>query len=186
MTITGRISGVTYNREKRLLLTIETADDCVEAIDDLGDRELEVEINRKTKKRSNTANNYMWALCTKIAGKMGISKDEVYRKVIVERGIFRDFHYLTETELKTLTGAWTLLGDGWIARPLDYEPDGEHRVLRCYYGSSRYNQAQMSALIDNLEEDARALGIEIISAKEKALLLDEWDEIQKKERTKNE
>lgn len=183
MNITGTIAGVNYDRKYNMILQIKVTRGDINAFDEFGDKELDIDMQIKSKKRSRTANAYMWALCTDIAAAIGdISKDDVYRNAIIERGIFRDFHQLTEAECKTLKAAWEQLGTGWITQPLDYEPDGEHRILRCYYGSSRYNARQMRRLIEGLEEDARSFNITLITPYEKDLLLDEWDELQKKEK----
>jgi low affinity Fe/Cu permease len=47
-------------------------------------------------------------------------------------------------------------------------------VVILYYGSSSYDTAQMSALIDSLVQDAQALGIETRSPNEIQALLDEY------------
>lgn len=184
MKLTGYIAGAGYDRNGKRQITLTVNEDCFEELDTLTEKVLNIDISEKQKKRSLTANAYMWALCTDIANAMGdVSKDDVYRQAIVERGIYKDFHYLTESELKTLTAAWQLLGTGWIAQPLDYEADGEHRILRCYYGTSRYSAKRIQKVIEWLEEDARTLGLTIMSRQEASLLLTEWDKQQRKEKT---
>lgn len=189
MKINGYVEGISYSRNREMLLTIKLSrrlgEEQLNEIDGFGEKELAIEIKPKSEKRSNTANAYMWALCNDIAEKVdNIGKDDVYRQAVRERGISRDFHMLTEQEMKTLSAAWRQLGIGWLTEPLDYEPDGEHRILRCYYGTSTYNGKQMRKIIDFLEEDARNLNITLISPKEKDLLLDEWQKIKEKEKEK--
>ena len=54
---------------------------------------------------------------------------------------------------------WSQRGLGWQVEEFDSKlPDCTNLVL--YYGSSTYDTRQMSALIDSLVQDARAIGIE--------------------------
>lgn len=138
------------------------------------DKTYTVEITPKRKKRSLNANGYMWELCEKLAEANGITKEDVYRKAIKEVGVFKDFSSLSESDAKTLRTAWEMLGTGWLTEQLDYMPDGEHIIIRCYYGSSRYNTKQMSRLIDNIIEDCIACGIETMTPAELSLLKGAW------------
>lgn len=118
------------------------------------------EIVKYREKRSTTANAYMWALCRDIGEKVGLTKDEVYRDAVREMPVYKDFHDMSEDAAKTLSVAWSKLGTGWFTEQVDYEPDGEHVIVRAYYGSSTYNTKQMSRLIDLLLEQARSVGVE--------------------------
>ena len=120
----------------------------------------EYEIVKYKKKRSNRANDYMWALCRDIGDKVGLSKDEVYRDAVRAGNVYKDFHDMSEDNAETFKVAWGKLGTGWFAEQVDYEADGEHVVIRAYYGSSVYSVKQMQRLIDNLLQDAKAVGLE--------------------------
>lgn len=52
-----------------------------------------------------------------------------------------------------------------------FEKSYEHES---YHGSSVYDTKQMSRLIDNLIQDAKAVGLETMSERERSLLLTEW------------
>ena len=54
------------------------------------------------------------------------------------------------------------------------EADGDRLTLRCYKGSSTYDTKQMARLIDYLIDEAKGLGINTMSEREKSLLLIEW------------
>ena len=114
---------------------------------------------KKSAKRSLTANSYMWALCDEIGKRIGLSKNEVYRNAIREVGTYRDYT-LTPEEAKKKSEEWSKKGAGWFAEQLDFEPDGEHVILRAYYGSRCYTSERFSRLISSLIEDARSVGIE--------------------------
>ena len=70
--------------------------------------------------------------------------------------------------------AWGRQGIGWLSEQVDYEPDGEHIVIRCYYGSSVYNSRQMARLIDWLVDEAKGLGLETKPQEYVNSLLEEW------------
>ena len=50
----------------------------------------------------------------------------------------------------------------------------EFVYYRVYKGSSEYDTREMSILIDGIIDEAKALDIEVISEREKSLLLQEW------------
>ena len=138
------------------------------------DKQYTIQIAKKTKKRSRNANAYMWEMCQQLAELHGITKEEVYRAAVKDVGIFKDFQNLTEKDAQTLQTAWQMLGTGWVTEQVDYMPDGEHLIIRCYYGSSKYNTKQMSRLIDYIVQDCKACGIQTLTPNELALLESEW------------
>lgn len=162
--MTGKLTGLTFNQDGTQNITITVTSDFRQEYDELKDTEIDVEISKYFPKRSRNANNYCWELCSKIAEKMSsegtiYTKEDIYRYAIKEVGIWKDFT-LDPDAAKTLSVAWGMLGTGWISEQVDYAPDGENVVIRCYYGSSKYNTKQMSRLLDNLIQDCDALGIE--------------------------
>lgn len=136
----------------------------------------EYEIIASKKKRSLNANDYCWKLCTMIADAIRSTKEDIYRDAIKDVGIYRDFHGILPNDVKTLITAWKRQGTGWMAEQLDFDPDGEHVVIRAYYGSSVYNSKQMSRLIDWLVTEAKELGLETKPQEEVKALLESWNE----------
>lgn len=164
---------------KKSLFAVTTLSKLMQYIQSLeDDKEYELSVDTVKKKRSLNANAYMWEICGKIAEEMSkespVSKDDVYRNAIRSVGIYKDFHNQLPGDAKTLIAAWQKIGTGWLAEQLDFEQDGEHVVIRAYYGSSQYNSRQMSRLIDFIVQDAKALGIETMTPEQLALIKDEW------------
>ena len=126
-------------------------------------------------KRSKDANSLCWALCTEIGDVLRQEKEEVYREAIKQMSVFKDFHNMTQSEASTLRAAWHKLGTGWVTEQVDYEPDGDHVIIRAYYGSSTYNTKQMSRLIDILIQDAHACGIDTPEEERIQSLLRDWE-----------
>lgn len=161
-----------FNRKQRL--TLELDGDFRNLFDELKEQEVDVQVKKYRAKRSNNANAYCWQLIGELAEKMDLPSVEIYRNMIRQIGVYKDFGGLTESTAKTLKTAWEKLGLGWICEQLDYEADGDSIVLRCYYGSSSYNTKQMSRLIDSVVADCKALGIETKPPEEVARLLASW------------
>lgn len=160
----GKITGLTFNADGTQNITVTTATDLRAVYDELKDKEVEFGLNIYSPKRSRNANAYCWELCEKIAEVMSrdgtvFTKEEVYRQSIKEVGIWRDFT-LDPDDAKTLRTAWEMLGVGWVTEQVDFAPDGENVVVRCYYGSSKYSRKQMGRLLDNLIQECETLGIE--------------------------
>ena len=99
---------------------------------------------------------------------------DIYRDAIKRCGIYKDFSGLSSKDADTLRHAWEMLGTGWITEQVDFMPDGENVVIRCYYGSSQYNTKQMSRIINYIVEECNEQGIDTMLEQERTLLLQEW------------
>ena len=155
----ARIASFTYRGLNKGLLILELQGDFREQFDRLKDKDVDVEVKAYKEKRSLTSNAYLWTLLDKIAGVVGSNKESIYLDFVRQYGLFKDFT-LTEDEAKTFSVAWSKLGTGWPTEQVDYAPDGEHVVIRAYYGSSTYNTKQMSRLLEAVVEECKGLGIE--------------------------
>ena len=133
----------------------------------------DAELKEHREKRSLDANAYCWVLLDKLASVLNTTKTELYLRYIKSVGVFKDWT-LTEEEAKTFCVAWSMIGTGWPTEAVDFDSDGDRKTIRAYYGSSTYNTTQMSRLIDHIVQDAKSLGIEVISDSDRALLLEDW------------
>lgn len=144
------------------------------AIKDLDqDKPLDVLLETHNEKRSLDANAYLWVLIGEIARETQKKKEEVYREEIKELGGNCDTVCVTQKAVGQLCGHWEAKGLGWIAERFESKIEGCENV-NLYYGSSVYDTAQMARLIDNVVQDARALGIETMTPKELSLLKEAW------------
>lgn len=149
-------------------------------ISQLGEGDYTLEIKKKKKRRSLNANAYLWEMCNQLAAELSkdgtiLTKEDIYRDAIKQCGIYKDFFGLSVKDADTLRHAWEMLGTGWITEQVDYMPDGENVVIRCYYGSSQYNTKQMSRIINHIVEECKQQGIETMTKQERSLLLSEWE-----------
>ena len=133
------------------------------------------EIKQFRKKRSLDANARCWALCQKLSEVLGLTKEEVYIRHIREVGPFAMFD-LVEEAIGKFTEAWRLGRIGWIVDVLDDSLRPGYKKVAAYYGSSSYNAAEMSRLINSIADECRAQGIETLSPEELKSLLGEWED----------
>ena len=170
----ARLIDMTIGMNRKQRITVELDEDFRERYDTLKDAELEVTIKKFRKKRSLDANSYMWVLLDKLAAALRTTKEELYIGYIRQYGMYKDFT-LTEDEAKTFKVVWEAFGTGWPTEQTDYAPDGEHVVIRAYYGSSRYDTKRMSRLIDSIVQDCKELGIETENKEYIDSLLNSWE-----------
>lgn len=133
----------------------------------------EYQIVKAKKPRSLDANAYCWVLCTEISKAVGVTKEEVYRDAIKNVGEYTPLP-IREDAVDEFGRIWAGHGVGWFVEVVDDSKLPGFKLCFAYQGSSVYTVDQMSRLIDNLKQDAEAVGIDTISEREKSLLLEAW------------
>lgn len=134
---------------------------------------LDVKITKHRQKRSLDANAYAWVLMDKLSEKTGIDKVEIYRQTIRNIGGVSDTLCLRQDAAKRFVENWQAKGLGWQCDCLRSRLRGCINVV-VYYGSSTYDTAQMSRLIDLLVQEAKQQGIETLPPQKLAVMKDEW------------
>lgn len=125
------------------------------------------EIERKRKKRSNDANSLCWKLCTEIANVLRTDKDSVYLEMLKRYGQSDIISVLSVVDVKGYFKYFEEFGKGYVKGK-------EFTHYKVFKGSSQYDTREMSILLDGIIDEAKALDIEVISEREKSLLLEEW------------
>lgn len=133
----------------------------------------EYELRRAKKRRGLNSNAYAWVLIDKIAAVVGLTKTEVYRNAIKEIGGVSTTVSIRSDAIEALERSWTRQGLGWQVQRI-YD-DGEYMSVNLIYGSSAYDTAQMSRLIDHLIQDAKALDIETLPPEKLEGMMQAWD-----------
>lgn len=128
---------------------------------------------REYRPRSLDANAYFWVLCDRLAEKTRIPKEEIYRNLIREIGGNSETACVREKAAEKLRKGWEHNGLGWLTDTTESKLDGCVNVI-LYYGSSSYDTAQMSRLIDLIVQECREQEIETKTPEELALLLEGW------------
>lgn len=170
----SRLLDLSVSLDGKQRLLVELDGDFRQTWDDLYDKDVDITVKRYRKKRSLEANAYAWVLITKIAKKKHLTKTEVYRNAIREIGGVSEIMTIKKSALKRFQEHWTRNGTGWQVEEIGCRIPGWTNVI-IYYGSSTYDTAQMSALIDSLVQDAQSLGIETRPYEEIQSLLEEYD-----------
>ena len=164
-----RLNAATYEGGR---LILETAD--AEARRFIYDfKPGDYQLRRSGKKRSLDANAYAWVLMDKLAQATGYSKTEIYRNAVREIGGNTETLCMRTEAVARFRAAWEANGLGWPTEIMPSKLPGCTTVI-AWYGSSTYDTRQMSALIDHLVQDCRALDIETLPPDKLAVLLEEW------------
>lgn len=134
----------------------------------------EYEISPAKKKRSLNANAYAWKLINDIALAVRESPEDVYREALKNIPNICEVLCVQDKAVDSMERLWTR---NHIGRRIERE---ESKIKGCtnlyiYYGSSDFDTRQMSMLIDNLVQDAQALGIETRPEEEIKSLLEAWE-----------
>ena len=125
------------------------------------------EIKQKRKKRSNDANALCWAICTEIANVLRTDKESIYVDMLKKYGQSDIWASGPEVNPAHHFKYYDFFGKRTVQGK-------EVNFYVVYRGSSEYDTREMSILIDGIIDEAKALDIEVISEREKSLLLDAW------------
>ena len=132
------------------------------------------ELTKVRKKRSTDANAYFFTLIDKLAEIINIPKTEIYRNYIKETGGVSDVICVKNEAVENICKGWKHNGLGWQTDTMPSKIDGCTNVI-LYYGSSTYNTAQMSRLIEMAVADCKAQGIETRTPDEIANMMSLWE-----------
>ena len=178
----ARLLELTIGLNGKQRLSIELDEDFRHKFDTLKDADVELTVEKFYEKRGVKANAYCWVLVDRIAKKLRLSKDEVYRNAIRDIGGVSDVMSMPTKAVAEWTEMWTSFGRGWQVEELESQTPG-WSILVCYKGSSVYNTEQFSSLIDHLEQDARALGIETRPPEEINSMMEEYEKWTRRKHT---
>lgn len=167
MLFSGKVAGITRDFfKKKIMVTFETSEDITGQYDEIRDKELTIEAKKYRKRRSLDANAYFHVLVGKLADVLRISKPRC-KNIMLGR-----------------YGQAFLLDDGSQAIIKSNVPVSqmlEHETFHCvpcgsktenglelvFYkmlrGSSTYDTAEMSILIDGVIEECKEMGIETMT-----------------------
>lgn len=137
------------------------------------DENKKYEIKEHKEKRSLNANSYAWTLLGRIAEELGMTKIEVYKQYILNKGIYRVIT-MNKEAVDTFIRVWSQQGLGWLCETSDNNINGLVDVV-AYYGTSSYNSKQMAHFIDYVVEEAKQLGIQTLTPNQIADLKSSWN-----------
>ena len=155
------------------LLTLAIQGDFRPYVEEFDGKDLKAEIKPFKAKRSVSANAYAWVLIDKLAEKLNLAPQEVYKNAIRHIGGVSEIICIQNRAVEKFCEGWQKNGIGWQTEILDSKIEGCTNVI-CYYGSSTYDSTQMSMLIDIIVQDCKAVGIETMTPAELERMCAEW------------
>lgn len=172
----GKLKDLFRTQGGEWVVSFTTRADPREIFDQFTGKDVSIEIKKASKRRSKTANDFCWAMCTDIGNalKPPIPKEEVYRRAIKDVGRFDTLHIRAEA-VETFRRIWSEHGTGWFTEVVDYSPVPGAKAVFAYYGTSTYTQQEMSRVLDYLRQDMDNMGLAIpVSKEEEERLLSQW------------
>lgn len=178
MRFLSKIKDIALTLEGKLTITLEvTGMDAAEAMKLSKVEKLDVEIKKHRNRRSLNANSYYWELVGKICKATGDSNNRIHNMMLDMYGeldrmpdetlipfcIRDDIDYL-EFSYPHLKPTQKTLSKG-------------DKLYRWYYqikGSSEYNTAEMSRLIDGIVGECKEMGIETLPPGELERMMDAY------------
>ena len=179
MKVSGKIVGANIDfktNKPMLMLEINERNDFELIVDDLKDKDkLSIEIKPYRQKRSLDANAYSWVLIDRLAEKLNESKEAIYREYIKHIGGNSEIVCVKNNAVNRLCSGLQRNGLGWQTETFDSKIEGCTNVI-LYYGSSVYDTAQMSRLLDLIIQDCKEQGIPTETPNQIAELKARWGE----------
>lgn len=158
-------------RKTKISLLLDTKDTSV--VEQLkNENKLNLELKKYKKKRSLDCNAYMWVLLQKLQESLNIPKEEIYKDAIKNIGVY-EVVPVKDIAVDRFIEAWKHNGIGWVCETTKSKLEGFTNVI-AYYGSSTYNSAEMSRLIDLIIQECKQLNIETLTPEQLSILKEEW------------
>ena len=158
------------NNKFRVSIDVEGADDLNNIANYKENKTLcNIEIKKHREKRSLNANAYAWVLIEKIAEKMKMSKEDIYKRELCDYGTIA-----TDDDGRKII--FSLKADIDVSKYFKYYKElgySKDKKFKHYYvlkGSSEYDSNEMSKFIDGIVQDCQTLGIETMTPEEIAKL----------------
>lgn len=169
--LTGRIENLSVDfstGKAKLALEINEKTSVMKAFDDFRECEkLSIKIDKYREKRSLNANALCWKVCTEIANVLRSDKDSVYLEMLKRYGQSEIVSVLSTVDVSGYFKYYDTFGTGYVKGK-------EFTHYKIYKGSSEYDTREMSILLDGIIDEAKGMGIDVMSESELALIKNEW------------
>lgn len=169
--LTGRIENLSVDfstGKAKLTLEINEKTSVMKAFDDFRECEkLSIKIDKYREKRSLNANALCWKVCAEIANMLRSDKDSVYLEMLKRYGQSEIVSVLSTVDVSGYFKYYDTFGTGYVKGK-------EFTHYKIYKGSSEYDTREMSILLDGIIDEAKGMGIDVMSESELALIKNEW------------
>ena len=133
----------------------------------------DVVIAPKKKRRSLESNGYLWTLLNKLAAVQKTSDVELYKKYVKNYGP-REILPIKNDAVEKFCKAWSKNGTGWVTDTIGKSKINGYTNVRAFYGSSTYNSKEMTRLLEQVVMDCQEQGIETMTPEEIAHMNSLW------------
>ena len=158
MEVSAIITSLCKKPDGSALVTIrvpawQATDAAMEQFEKLQLHNLDVSIKRHRDKRSLNANALLWKCINSLAEVLRIPPEEIYMKALNDYGVQVILAVVPEAEQALRASFREVIPLGW------HKINGQVMAnFRCTVGSSQYDTAQMSRLLNGVIEDCKEFG----------------------------
>lgn len=138
------------------------------------DKKYVADVKEFRERRSLDANAYCWVLLGKLAGKLELPPEEIYRAAIRDVGDNYEVMPVRNDALERWKEIWQSNGLGWLCEEIGPSKLDGYTNVRNFYGSSAYDTSQMHRLIEIIVQECKLQGIETLPPAELERLTEEW------------
>ena len=169
----GRLLDLTIGLTGKQRVTIELDGDLRPDYEKLRETDVSVDLKKFRKKRSLDQNAYAWKLIGDLAAVLRVSPEDVYRNAIRDIGGNYEITPIRIDALESWKRIWQSHGIGWVCEEIGASKLDGYTNVRNFFGSSTYDSAQMSRLLDVIIRECKEQGVEHLTHMELARL--EWN-----------
>lgn len=169
----GRLLDLTIGLTGKQRVTIEVDGDLRPDYENLRETDVSVDLKKYRKKRSLDQNAYAWKLIGDLAAVLRVSPEDVYRNAIRDIGGNYEITPIRNDALESWKRIWQSHGIGWVCEEIGASKLDGYTNVRNFFGSSTYDSAQMSRLLDVIIRECKEQGVEHLTPVELARL--EWN-----------
>lgn len=166
----GKIhNDISFTRDRKQIVSFEIEGDFRETWDELNGKEIDIAVKPHREKRSLDANAYAWALIGKIADAIRSDKDSVYFQMLKRYGqqfVCKIPNSMIDSFKRTV--------DYWEEHE-KLEKEEKAQYFKVYIGSSKYDTAEMSVLIDGIISECNELHIPTETPDKIAEMMSIWN-----------
>ncbi len=173
MKLQGKLSDVSRDYSTNKLKITFLINNKIENLEEIEKDLLDIEAKKHREKRTLDANAYCWVLLGKLAEKMNMKAEEIYRMEIKEIGAYEVLPIKDEA-VERFKESWRKNGIGWVCEEIGKSKLEGYTNLKAYYGSSTYTTKEMARLIDTIIEDCKMQGIPTDTPEQIERYKEEW------------
>lgn len=167
MKIRGSINDLQLSFDGKQRLVLSLVDDFRPLYDELNGKDLIIELKEYKERRSLNANAYAWVLINEIANRLNTSKEAVYFDMLRHYGKSQVISVVADVDLTNFVRYFEEFGESELNGKL-------FKHYKVYKGSSEYDTAEMSTLINGIVYEAKDLGIQTEAQNEINRMINSW------------